>query len=132
MGIKRREFLASVGSVAGIAGLGSVPALAAAAKGGQGTPLYKRASAPTEARVDYVLGCMMTNGQSHESMRKCSCSIDKIADAITYKDYVSIETLQTLGEVPGERAAAMRINNWAKDMLDKFRQAQVEAETIRS
>lgn len=106
------------GLLFGSAMLFAAPALAA-------TPVNDY---PTEARVDYVIGCMMTNGQSHESMRKCSCSIDKIADAITYKDYVSIETLQTLGEVPGERAAAMRINNWAKDMLDKFRQAQVTAD----
>lgn len=57
MGIKRRQFLASVGSVAGIAGLGSVPAFAeAAAKGAQrGSPLYKQAGAPVDARVGDLL-----------------------------------------------------------------------------
>lgn len=63
MGIKRREFLASVGSMAGVAGLASVamvPAAAgAAAKGGQGgVSLYKQAGAPVEAQVEDLLGRM--------------------------------------------------------------------------
>jgi len=66
MGIKRREFLASVGGAAGLAGLagaGMVPAVAAAAaragKGApSGTPLYKQAGAAIDARVDDLLGRM--------------------------------------------------------------------------
>jgi hypothetical protein len=100
-------------------------AITAAASAAQAKPVNDY---PTEARVDYVIGCMMTNGQNHESMRKCSCSIDAIADQITYEDYVSIETLKTLGEVPGERATAMRMNNWSKDLMDRFRQVQVAAD----
>jgi beta-glucosidase len=61
MGIKRREFLASVGSAAGIAGLGAMPTVAAAAaraaKAG-GPPLYKQAGAPVDARVEDLLGRM--------------------------------------------------------------------------
>jgi beta-glucosidase len=61
MGIKRREFLASVGSAAGIAGLGAMPTVAAAAaravKAG-GAPLYKQAGAPVDARVEDLLGRM--------------------------------------------------------------------------
>ena len=53
MGIKRREFLASVGSMAGLA---SVPTLAAAAAGqSAGVPLYKQAGAPVAARVEDLL-----------------------------------------------------------------------------
>ncbi|MCC2957392.1 glycoside hydrolase family 3 C-terminal domain-containing protein [Massilia sp. IC2-477] len=59
MGIKRREFLASVGSMAGIAGLGSVPAVATAAGAARaaapGAPLYKQAGAPVDARVEDLL-----------------------------------------------------------------------------
>jgi beta-glucosidase len=56
MGIKRREFLASVGSVAGLA---AVPATAAVSKAGQrGAPLYKQAGAPVKARVEDLLARM--------------------------------------------------------------------------
>jgi beta-glucosidase len=61
MGIKRREFLASVGSVAGLA---VVPVAAMAqgagksAAGKGGAPLYKQAGAPVDARVDDLLGRM--------------------------------------------------------------------------
>jgi len=60
MGIKRREFLASVGSMAGMAGLAGVPGVGMAApkgaQGGQaGVPLYKQAGAPVDARVEDLL-----------------------------------------------------------------------------
>jgi beta-glucosidase len=60
MGIKRREFLASVGGVAGMAGLAAVPSMAAAARAASqaGRPLYKQAGAPVESRVEDLLGRM--------------------------------------------------------------------------
>jgi beta-glucosidase len=60
MGIKRREFLTSVGGVAGMAGLAAVPSMAAAARAVSqaGTPLYKQAGAPLDTRVEDLLGRM--------------------------------------------------------------------------
>jgi beta-glucosidase len=56
MAIKRREFLASMG---GIAGLAVVPGVAGAAAGqAGGAPLYKQATAAVDARVDDLLGRM--------------------------------------------------------------------------
>lgn len=83
---------------------------------------------PTEARVDYVLGCMATNGKSQEAVRKCSCSIDVIASQISYEDYTSVETAMALAQMPGERAGALRDVNWVKDLMDRFRQAQLDAD----
>jgi beta-glucosidase len=59
MGIKRRDFLASVGGVAGMAVVPAV-ATAAAAKAAKksGTPVYKNAGAPVAARVEDLLGRM--------------------------------------------------------------------------
>src|SRR5689334_9340934 len=51
MGIKRREFLASVG---GAAGMAVVPG-AMAASTAKGTPVYKQASAPVNARVEDLI-----------------------------------------------------------------------------
>jgi beta-glucosidase len=55
MGIKRREFLASVGSLAGLAAMPAVAGAAAAKSGAQGAPVYKQASAPVESRVEDLL-----------------------------------------------------------------------------
>ncbi|HEX8784628.1 MAG TPA: hypothetical protein VF793_00500, partial [Telluria sp.] len=56
MGIKRREFLASVGSLAGLAAMPAVAGAAAARTAGQGgAPLYRQAGAPIDARVEDLL-----------------------------------------------------------------------------
>ncbi len=83
---------------------------------------------PTEARVDYVFGCMAANGENQEIMRKCSCSIDAIAARFPYDKYVVIETARTLQDAPGERATLMRGTAWVKDLQDEFRQIQVAAD----
>jgi hypothetical protein len=83
---------------------------------------------PTSARADYVIACMAANGQSHIVMEKCACSIDAIADRITYDDYTAIETVKVMVDLPGERAGMFRSSGWAKDLMDRFRQAQVAAD----
>jgi beta-glucosidase len=59
MAIKRREFLASVGSMAGLAAVPAVAGAAARAAAPQagkgGMPVYKQASAPVSARVEDLL-----------------------------------------------------------------------------
>ncbi len=83
---------------------------------------------PTEARVDYVLGCMAANGQSRLVMRKCACSIDYIAERMPYDDYVAVETIQRMMGVPGERTALFRETEFAKTRLEEFRRIQVQAD----
>jgi hypothetical protein len=83
---------------------------------------------PTSARVDYVIGCMATNGQTQEAMERCSCSIDHIAKAIPYNSFVQLETIRRMQDMPGERAMLFRGVGWIKDLQDRFRLAQVEAD----
>lgn len=85
---------------------------------------------PTEALADYVFGCMATNGQTPDALRRCSCSIDHIASKLSYDEYVQAETvlrMQTLqsGE---DRITMFRTSPWAQQMVDRLRLAQVEAE----
>ncbi|MGH6918586.1 MAG: hypothetical protein ACREJ0_12890 [Geminicoccaceae bacterium] len=92
-------------------------------------PLAAPADYPTEALADYVFGCMATNGQTQDALRRCSCSIDAIAEKLTYDDYVRAETVLRLQQVQGGgRTAMFRAAPWAQAMVDKLRQAQVEAE----
>src|SRR5689334_24438844 len=83
---------------------------------------------PTTARVDYVIGCMATNGQTQEMMERCSCSIDHIAKTIPYNSFVQLETIRRMQDMPGERAMLFRGVGWIKDLQDRFRLAQVEAD----
>ena len=45
---------------------------------------------PTEARADYIFGCMAANGQSRESLSRCSCSLDALAALLPYDKYVPL------------------------------------------
>jgi beta-glucosidase len=56
MAIKRRQFLASMGTVAGLAAVPAASALAQAKRAG--VPLYKQSGAPISARVEDLLGRM--------------------------------------------------------------------------
>jgi len=83
---------------------------------------------PTQARVDYVLGCMASNGQSQIVMRKCSCSIDYIAQRLRYDDYVAVETVKRMRKQSGERTSIFRDSKFANDLMKKFRRLQVKAD----
>ena len=97
--------------------LGAVPAAAA----GNGYP--------TAETVDYVLGCMAANGNTHESLQKCSCSIDFIAKRVPFEQYEKAETalgLQAGGGVGG-RVGLFRDPPELKQAIEQLRQVQAEA-----
>lgn len=64
---------------------------------------------PTQARVEYVLGCMDSRGgQTYENLYSCICVIDKIAEDIAYDEYVEAEVFVQLRSTPGERGGVFR------------------------
>ncbi len=56
---------------------------------------------PTEARADYVFGCMAANGQTRETLHKCACSLDVVASILPYDRYVDAETVLTVRQGAG-------------------------------
>lgn len=85
---------------------------------------------PTEARADYVFGCMAANGQGRDVLMRCACSIDEIAAILPYEDYVEAETVLSMRQVGGERMAVFQGAAVATDMVADLRRAQAEAEMI--
>lgn len=83
---------------------------------------------PTAARADYVFACMASNGQTQEMLHKCSCSIDTIAEMMSYEEYVQAETIIRMRAIPGEKTGAMRDTPWTQDVVDLMRRSQAEAE----
>ena len=90
------------------------------------TPPY-----PTEAVADYVIGCMLANGVSHETLRKCSCSFDQVAAAVPFDEYEKVKTLMSLQQAKGGgRTDVFKGSNWAKSAVERFKEVQAES-TLR-
>jgi hypothetical protein len=83
---------------------------------------------PTVAVVDYVYGCMKANGNTRDSLEKCSCSVDVIGTIIPYSDYESAETFKSLSLMTGERGSLFRQAAPAKNAAAMLKRAQAEAE----
>lgn len=71
--------------------------------------VYAAGDFPTQARVEYVLGCMEANGgQSYNTLYSCVCAIDKIDEQYTYAEFTEAEVLTFLRSTPGERGGVFR------------------------
>ncbi len=82
---------------------------------------------PTAARADYVFACMQVNGQSRESLDKCSCSVDVIASLIPYEEYEAVETILMVYKRGGKAQQEMS-NGDLQRRVKEMRRAQVEGE----
>lgn len=84
---------------------------------------------PTPARVDFVIGCMAANNNTHEAMLKCSCAIDTIAGLMPYPDYERAETALRMqaGGLGGDRISLFRDPPEMKQVLEELRRSQAEA-----
>lgn len=85
---------------------------------------------PTEARAEYVFACMSVNGDTQDSLRRCSCSVDTIASILPYEDYVSAETVLRMRLAAGERGATFRGTPVTQTIVADMRRAQAEAEML--
>ena len=102
------------------AGLAQVPAMAAS-----DTALNDY---PTNARADYVLGCMATNGQTRAALEHCSCSIDVIASILPFDKYEQAETVISMRQGVGAITREFNAIKGMNDIVADLRRAQAEAE----
>jgi hypothetical protein len=83
---------------------------------------------PTAARADYVFACMQVNGQTRETLQKCSCSIDVIAELLPYTEYEEAETVMSVGQKGGEATSMFLSYAPLRAKVQNLKRAQVEAE----
>ena len=83
---------------------------------------------PTNARAEYVFGCMAANGQSRDTLERCSCSIDILASIMPYDRYLQAETILSMRQGVGERTSMFRNTKMFDDIVAELRRAQAEAE----
>jgi len=83
---------------------------------------------PTRARVEFVLGCMRDSKASpQESMYKCSCAIDAIAERVDYATWVDLSTVANGMTIAGERGGAVRDMKDARKLAASYRDMQESA-----
>ncbi|WP_025770170.1 hypothetical protein [Thioalkalivibrio sp. HK1] len=85
---------------------------------------------PTQARVEFVLGCMADRGgQSYDTLYPCICQIDRIAANMPYDEYTAAETLSFLYSTAGERGGIFRdAAPRSRQRINLFRAVRNEAE----
>jgi len=83
---------------------------------------------PTAARADYVFACMQVNGQTRETLAKCSCSIDVIAELMPFEEYEEAETMLSVRQKGGESVNMFLSYAPLLEKINTLRRAQVESE----
>jgi hypothetical protein len=82
---------------------------------------------PTSARVEYVQECIAKNGGNLSDLYKCSCAIDRMADHLTYDDFVEAQTFAHYSTLPGEGGGIFRDTDHAKERAKLFRTLEADA-----
>lgn len=82
---------------------------------------------PTADRVEYVQECMLRNGGELSYLYKCSCVIDRIANELTYDDFVEWGTFARNASLAGERGGVFRDSDQARENAKKYRAVEAEA-----
>jgi hypothetical protein len=107
-----------------------VALLAFAAPGGAedaartGAPAHQY---PTIARVEYVNECVGRNGGKLAALYQCACAIDKIADALSYDDYVEASTFAKYATLPGQGGSIFRDSDRARQLAKSYRALETDA-----
>ena len=80
---------------------------------------------PTTAKVQYVIECMSKQGvANYGTMYQCSCSIDQIASALPYDDFVAADTYARGKRATGERGGVLREGARANQMRALLSEAE--------
>ncbi|MEJ1965959.1 MAG: hypothetical protein WDO56_32175 [Gammaproteobacteria bacterium] len=94
------------------------------------SPLYADARAndfPTLARVEYVQECINRTGGDRSHLYQCSCVVDRIAQAMTYDEFVEASTFAKYSTLPGEGGGIFRDTDEAKKKAKLYRGVEADA-----
>src|SRR5713101_6907336 len=91
-------------------------------------PIAQANDFPTRARVEFVLNCMReSKAPQQESMYKCSCAIDAIAEKVDYSTWVDLSTVANATTIAGERGGVMRDLKDGRKQIASYREMQESA-----
>lgn len=85
---------------------------------------------PTQARVEYVIGCMNSNGgQTYDNLYRCVCRVDRLAEHFSYAEFTEAETFAQMRSTAGERGGVFRDPPRARELVQKLEAARHDADT---
>jgi hypothetical protein len=82
---------------------------------------------PTAARVEYVNECIATQRDSLANVYQCSCVIDRIADTLTYDEFVEAITFARYAGLPGEGGGIFRDSDEGRKKGRAYRELEAKA-----
>jgi hypothetical protein len=85
-------------------------------------------SYPTQARVEYVNECIAKHDDSLANVYQCSCTIDRIADVLTYDEFVTAITFARYSGLPGEGGAVFRDSDEARSTAKRYRELEKQVQ----
>ena len=91
-------------------------------------PAFAANDYPTEVVADYVIGCMASNGETQDMLRRCSCSIDAVSSIVPYDTYEKASTILQMRQVTGDTTAVFRSMTMLDEIVKQLRLAQIEAD----
>src|SRR5688500_3740514 len=82
---------------------------------------------PTHARVEHVQECIATHGGKLSNLYQCSCAIDRIANRLSYDDFVEAGTFAKYSGLAGEGGALFRDSEHARSLAKLYRDTEADA-----
>jgi hypothetical protein len=83
---------------------------------------------PTDVVADYVIGCLASNGETQDMLRRCSCSIDAVSSIVPYDTYEKASTILEMRQTTGDATSVFREMKMLDDIVKQLRLAQIEAD----
>ena len=77
--------------------------------------------------MEFVQDCMGRSGAQLANLYKCSCVIDKLAEHLSYDDYVEASTFAHYATLPGEGGGIFRDPDRAKERAKLYRTLEANA-----
>jgi hypothetical protein len=82
---------------------------------------------PTIARIEYVQECVNKTGGHQGAMYQCACAIDRIAEKLTYDEFVEASTYARYSTLPGEGGGIFRDTDEARQKAKLYRSIESDA-----
>ena len=124
------QYLCHFIRMAGLVGFIATSAAAEPSRGGTSDEGLPKNNYPTSARVEYVNDCIGKHGGKLANLYQCACAIDRIANVMTYDEFVESSTFAKYATLSGQGGGIFRDTDYSRKLAKAFRES--EADSLRA